>query len=80
MINAKNFKKFELVLDPVYPPVVPVRLHFFPFIKRVSPELTLIIEVIRRDSCKCLEISTLVDLEKIPVTPSVGGVRGYING
>ena len=78
MIYSDAVEHLEIVSYPLTPPGVSVLLHSLPRIKRISPKLTVLAEIIGRNSRNAFWSSVLPHIKEVLVGKNVCAVGGNV--
>jgi len=74
VVDAQDIKELKIVAYPFEPPLVPRILKGVPSIDRVSPELSCLAEVIRRNTCNKGGPLFSVQLKEVRMRPYIGTI------
>lgn len=80
VINADYIIQPCRTVNAANPPAEAIVLHGLVIVQRISPELSVSAEVVRRDTGDLCGKAVGIQLEHSPLRPDVGGVHGNING
>ena len=76
MIDAKDVDRLKRRAKPVDPPTEPGRPHRVPIVKRISPKLPGLAEVIGRNAGYDDRLPVAVELEHLGLCPDISRVAG----
>ena len=79
MINAKHIVQAGCALNTADPPAETVRLHTVIVVKRIAPELSVIIKSIGRTTGNVLRAKVFIQQEEPGFTPDICRVHRYID-
>ena len=79
VVDTDHVKQARGGADTLLPPCVAVLTHPIPVIERISPELAVLREIIRRAAGHTGRRSGLVELEQRRIRPDIAGIIGHID-
>ena len=80
MIDADKIKEIKIVPHAFYPPVIPLAFYGLPVIQGVTPSLSCLAEVIRRDAGNASGTIFFIQIKDFRVRPDIGTVIIDVNG
>ena len=79
VIHANTVVNREAVLHAPRPPGIAASLVIVPVIERISPELSVRREIIRRTTRHRFRLAFFIELKELGMRPGIRRVRGHIN-
>ena len=80
VVDAHRVVKLQRGADAFAPPSVIVLFHCYPVVKRVSPKLAVLREIIGRHAGNALaDKSAVVNFKQMPIFPNICAVKRNIN-
>jgi hypothetical protein len=74
VVDAHDIEARELRAHPIQPPAETAALHGVPVVQRVTPELTLGVEIVRRYAGHAARLAARVEREEAPVPPNLDAI------
>ena len=79
MVETYHVIKLRGISYSSFPPRIVVSLHLVPVIERITPKLSVLVEVIWRNSAYFFRYIIAVQLEHLRFLPDISTVQGYID-
>ena len=80
MVDADHIEQVPRRFQTAKPPFIAGLLHFIPVVQRVSPQLSVLGEIVRRDACHGGGHQVLIQLEQFRIGPHIGGIQRHVDG